>query len=120
LGATKCCTTNGQEKSKKILGLPKGFVSHIHSRHFNPVIVSGKDVPVVSIVGDQPIINNDYCGLRTIKDRYDPKTKEPTPSVANCISAAESVLTMHYGIRMVDEYFYDDLHGCKGAKPIPR
>jgi len=91
--------------ARKTMSMFRTFKADI----FNTIVVDGKDVPVVSIIGDRLVINNDCCDLRTIKDRYDPQTKELAPSVVNCISAAESIMTMHYSVRMVDEYFYDDV-----------
>jgi len=66
---------------------------------FNQISVDGKEIPVVSIVDNHLVINNECCDLRTIKERYNPETKKLVPSVVDCISSAESVLAMHYGIR---------------------
>jgi len=66
---------------------------------FNQISVDGKEIPVVSIIDNHLVINNECCDLRTIKERYNPETKKLVPSVVDCISSAESVLAMHYGIR---------------------
>ena len=83
--------------AKKKMSIYQTFKTAI----FGKVIVSGKEVPVVSIVDDRLVINAECCDLRTIKERYNPKTKELAPSVVDCISNAESVLAMHYGKRVV-------------------
>jgi|GEM_PF-1783959 len=64
---------------------------------FNPIMVDGKEIPVVNIIGGHLVINDECCDLRTIKERYDPATKKLATSVVDCIVNAESVLAMHYG-----------------------
>jgi len=69
---------------------------------FNKLSVNGKDIPVASIIEDHLVINDEYCNLRTIKERYNPETKKLAPSVVDCISSAESILAMHYGKCVVE------------------
>jgi hypothetical protein len=63
---------------------------------FGTVTVGGKEVPTVSIINNRLVVNNECCDLRTVKDRYNPKTKELAPSVVNSVYCAESILAMHY------------------------
>ena len=69
---------------------------------FKPISVDGKEIPVVNIINNHIVVNNECCDLRTIKERYNPETKKLAPSVVDCISNAESILAMHYGKRVVD------------------
>jgi len=69
---------------------------------FNPITIGGKEIPVVNIVDDHLVINDECCDLRTIKERYNPETKKLAPSVVDCISNAESILAMHYGKHVLD------------------
>jgi len=73
---------------------------------FNPVKVGGQEISVATIVNDRLVINNECCDLRTIKERYNPKTKELVPSVVDSIFNSESVLALHYGKRAVDPAVY--------------
>ena len=71
---------------------------------FGKVFVDGKEINVVDIIDGHLVVNNECCDLRTIKERYNPETKKLVPSVVDSISCAESVMAMHYGRRMADEY----------------
>jgi len=84
--------------AKKKMNMYQTFKAAI----FNPIAVNGEEFPVVSIVGDHLVINDECCDLRTIKERYSPETKKLAPSVVDCISSAESVMAMHYGKRDVE------------------
>ena len=64
---------------------------------FKPIMVDGKEIPVVDIINGHLVINDDFCDLRTIKERYNPETKKLSPSMVDCIMNAESVLALHYG-----------------------
>jgi len=84
--------------AKKKMSMYQTFKAAI----FNPITVNGKEIPVVIIVNDRLVINNECCDLRTIKERYNPETKKLAPSVVDCISNSESILAMHYGKRVMD------------------
>jgi hypothetical protein len=78
---------------------------------FNPLVLGGTEVPVVRIVDGYLVINEEFCDLRTIKERYSPETKELTNSVVDCISSAESILALHYGKRVTEaESEYNTLY----------
>jgi len=64
---------------------------------FNKITASdGSLVPVVDVVGDHYlVVDEQYCDLRTVKERYDPSSKELAPSAINCVLSAESFLTSH-------------------------
>ncbi|MCL2873856.1 MAG: RNA dependent RNA polymerase [Defluviitaleaceae bacterium] len=79
--------------AKKKMKMYQTFKAEI----FNPIVVNGEEVPVINIVGNHLVINDECCDLRTIADRYDPETKTITSSVVDCISGTESVMAMHYG-----------------------
>ncbi|MCL2047381.1 MAG: RNA dependent RNA polymerase [Defluviitaleaceae bacterium] len=66
---------------------------------FGKVNINGRELPTVSILSGRLVINAECCDLRTIKERYNPETKELAPSGVNSIFAAESVMAMHYGKR---------------------
>jgi len=64
---------------------------------FNPLKMNGEEIPVVRIIDDRLVINAECCDLRPIRERYNPDTKELTPSVVDSIACAESVMAKHYG-----------------------
>ena len=67
---------------------------------FGKVSINDNEAPAVSIIGNRLVVNDIYCDLRTVKERYNPETKELIPSVVDNILCAESILTMHYGKRI--------------------
>ena len=72
---------------------------------------------VVKIINNHLVINNDHCDLRTIKDRYNPETKELTPSGIDNILYAESILTLNYAKQIGEKYtLYDFMTvDCSGG-----
>ena len=64
---------------------------------FGKLAVNGQEVPVVSIIDGHLVINDECCDLRTVKERYNPETRELAPSAVERILTAESILTTHYG-----------------------
>ena len=78
--------------AKKKMSMYRTFKTSV----FNPVIVNGKNVPVVSIFNNRLFINDDCCDLRTIGERYNPVTKELAPSVVDCINQICAVTVKFY------------------------
>ncbi len=67
-----------------------------------------KQIPVVKIIDDHLVINDECCDLRTIKERYNPETKQLTTSGVDNILYAESFLTLNYAKRIGDRHtLYD-------------
>ncbi len=59
-----------------------------------------RPAPAVKAIDGHLAINNEYCDLRVIRERYNPATKELTASAVDSILGAESFLTKHYGKRI--------------------
>ncbi len=55
-----------------------------------------QQMPVIKVISDHLVINDECCDLRTIRERYNHETKEFTSSVIENILCAESFLTLHY------------------------
>jgi len=73
--------------------------------------------PIVKIINNHLVINNDFCDLRTIKNRYNPDTKELSPSGVDNILYVESILTLNYGKQIDGKYtLYDFITvDCSGG-----
>lgn len=84
---------------------------------FGKVTTNNQDTPVVKVVEDKLVINDECCDLRTIRERYNPETKELTPSAVDSILCAESFLTTHYSESVRDKHsLYDFITvDCSGG-----
>ena len=75
---------------------------------FEKIVFKGKEIPTVNIIVGHLVISEEFCDLRTIKERYNHETKTLAPSVVNNVSSAESILTLHYG-KIADGVCVDDV-----------
>jgi len=88
--------SNGRARSKAVM------YQTFKIAVFSKITASdGSLVPTVDVVGGHYlVVDEQYCDLRTAKERYDPSSKELASSAISCVLSAESFLTSHYGKRI--------------------